>query len=78
MKLEEAVMLTNEELTTPRFLKLANKAIEKTGRWAPVDKIYKRVLDDLKHPENITNNPEAIQQLKAAIRHAKHETKRSR
>lgn len=77
MKINEALAMTNEELTNPRFLKLAKEAIEKKGRWASVDALYKQVLSSLKHPENITSNPESVQQLKAAIRYMKHEVKRS-
>lgn len=78
MRLDEAVALTNEAMTIPRYITLAREAMEKTGRWASVDAIYKQVLKDLKYPENITKSKENVEMLMAAIRHVKHDAKRPR
>ena len=72
MTLYEA-MQQNEGLTNPRFLKLAFQAVKTVGKAATVEMVYKHILDQLKHPENITSQPENVEQLKTAIEQAKQE-----
>lgn len=72
MKLHEA-MMQSEGLTSPRFLKLAFQAVKTVGKTATVEMIYKHILNQLKHPENITSQPENVEQLKTAIEQAKQE-----